>query len=124
MSLYVYQCTGAGEAPRDVRAMSKCSSEISVPWSGLTHCRLVNGIITKYRVLYRANSGGQEQSEDYTLRDGQNWMNRGEITLTRLSSSANYSIAVAAVNENGDVGQSSVAVITGTHQCNSIICIL
>ena len=124
MSLYVYQCTGAGEAPRDVRTMSKYSSEISVQWSGLTNCRLVNGIITKYRVLYRANSGDQEQSEDYTLRDGQNWMSGGEITLTGLSSSTNYSIAVAAVNENGDVGLRSVAVITGTHQCNSIISIL
>ena len=122
MSLYVYQCTGAGEAPRDVRTMSKCSSEISVQWSGLTNCRLVNGIITKYRVLYTANSGDQEL--DFTLRDDQNWMSGGEITLTGLSSSTNYSIAVAAVNENGDVGLRSVAVITGTHQCNSIISIL
>ena len=101
------------------------SSEISVQWSGLTNCRLVNGIITKYRVLYTAaNSGGQEQSEDYTLSDDQNWMSGGEITLTGLSSSTNYSISVAAVNENGDVGLRSVAVITGTHQCNSIISIL
>ena len=123
--MYVYQCTGAGEAPRDVRTMSKCSSEISVQWSGLTNCRLVNGIITKYRVLYTAaNSGDQEQSEDYTLRDGQNWMSGGEITLTGLSSSTNYSIAVAAVNENGDVGQSSAAVRTRTDQCNRFIPII
>ena len=93
------------------------SSEISVQWSGLTNCRLVNGIITKYRVLYTAaNSGGQEQSEDYTLRDGQNWMNGGEITLTRLSSSTNYSISVAAVNENGDVGVRSAPVVEQTQQ--------
>ena len=93
------------------------SSEISVQWSGLTNCRRVNGIITKYRVLYTAaNSGGQEQSEDYTLRDDQNWMSGGEITLTRLSSSTNYSIAVAAVNENGDVGLPSTAVVEQTQQ--------
>ena len=105
--------------------MSKCSSEISVQWSGLTNCRLVNGIITKYRVLYTAaNSGDQEQSEDYTLRDDQNWMSGGEITLTGLSSSTNYSIAVAAVNENGDVGQSSAAVRTRTDQCNMFIPII
>ena len=100
------------------------SSEISVQWSGLTNCRLVNGIITKYRVLYTANSGDQEQSEDYTLRDGQNWMSGGEITLTRLSSSTYYSISVAAVNENGDVGLPSAPVRTRTDQCNSIISIL
>ena len=98
------------------------SSEISVQWSGLTNCRLVNGIITKYRVLYTAaNSGDQEQSEDHTLRDDQNWMSGGEITLTRLSSSTYYSISVAAVNENGDVGLPSAPVRTRTDQCNSII---
>ena len=91
------------------------SSEISVQWSGLTNCRLVNGRITRYRVLY------QEQSEDYTLRDGQDWMSGGEITLTGLSSSTNYSIAVAAVNEKGDVGRRSVAVRARAHQCTNPI---
>ena len=101
------------------------SSEISVQWSGLNNCRLVNGIITKYRVLYTAaNSGDQEQSEDYTLRDDQNWMSGGEITLTGLSSSTYYSISVAAVNENGDVGQSSTSVRTRTDQCNRFIPII
>ena len=97
------------------------SSEISVQWSGLANCRLVNGIITNYRVLYTANSGDQEQSEDYTLRDDQNWMSGGRVTLTGLSSSTYYSISVAAVNENEDVGQSSTSVRTRTDQCNSII---
>ena len=98
------------------------SSEISVQWSGLTNCRLVNGIITKYRVLYRAaNSGDQEQSEDYTLRDGQNWMSGGQITLTRLDPSTYYSISVAAVNEKDNVGLPSASVRTRTDQCNSII---
>ena len=32
--------TGVGEAPRDVKTMSKCSSEISVQWSGLTNLSL------------------------------------------------------------------------------------
>ena len=97
------------------------SSEISVQWSGHTDCRLVNGIITKYRVLYTAaNSGGQEQGEDYTLRDDQNWMSGGRVTLTRLDPSTYYSIAVAAVNENGDVGLPSTSVRTRTDQCNDI----
>ena len=55
---------------------------------------------------------------DFTLEDGQNWMSGGEITLTGLSSSINYSIAVAAVNENGDVGLRSESLRTRTNQCN------
>ena len=102
-------------------AEAQSSSEITVQWSGLTNCRLVNGHITRYRVLYTANNGDQEQSEDYTLGDGQNWMSGGQITLTGLSSSTNYSIAVAAVNENGDVGLRSESVRTRTHQCNALI---
>ena len=35
-----------------------------------------------------------------------------------------YSISVAAVNENGDVGQSSAAVRTRTDQCNRFIPII
>ena len=118
---YLY-VTGAGEAPRNVSAEVQSSSEISVQWSGLTNCRLVNGIITNYKVLYRAaNSGDQEQSEDYTLREDQNWMSGGRVTLTRLDPSTYYSIAVAAVNEKDNVGQSSTSVRTRTDQCNRFI---
>ena len=55
---------------------------------------------------------------DFTLEDGQNLMSGGEITLTGLSSSTNYSIAVAAVNENGNVGLRSESLRTRTNQCN------
>ena len=111
-------CTGAAEAPRDVRTQSECFSQVIVlQWSGLSNCRLVNGHITQYRVLYTATSDDQSQSKDYTLGDDQNWMSGGQITLTGLSSFTNYSISVAAVNENGDVGLYSESVITKTHQC-------
>ena len=107
-------CTGAREAPGDVRAETESSTEISVQWSGLSNCRLVNGRITQYRVQYTAND---TMTRDYTLGDGENWRSGGRVTLTGLTPSTNYSISVAAVNENGDVGVYSDPVTTMTHQC-------
>ncbi|CAI8054851.1 Protein sidekick-1, partial [Geodia barretti] len=94
--------TSAGEAPGDVRAEAESSTEISVQWSGLSNCRLVNGRITKYRVQYETCS--TTETRDYTLGDSENWNSGGRVTLTGLSPFTNYSISVAAVNENGDVG--------------------
>ena len=104
-------CTGAREAPGDVRAEAESSTEISVQWSGLSNCRLVNGRITQYRVRYTGST------KDYALGDGEDWRNGGRVTLTGLTPSTNYSISVAAVNENGDVGLYSDPVTTMTHQC-------
>ena len=95
-------CTGAGEAPGDVRAEAESSTEISVQWSGLSNCRLVNGPITKYRVQFTTN--GRAETVDQVLGDGEDWRSGGRVTLTGLTSLTNYSISVAAVNENGDVG--------------------
>ena len=94
--------TGAGEAPGDVRAEAESPTEISVQWSGLSNCRLVNGRITQYRVQFTAN--GRAETVDQVLGDGEDWMSGGRVTLTGLTSLTNYSISVAAVNENGDVG--------------------
>ena len=100
--LIVHVFTGAGEAPGDVRAEAESSTEISVQWSGLSNCRLVNGPITQYRVQFTAN--GRAETVDQVLGDGEDWMSGGRVTLTGLTSLTNYSISVAAVNENGDVG--------------------
>ncbi|CAI8013922.1 Tenascin-R [Geodia barretti] len=94
--------TSAGEAPGDVRAEAESSTEISVQWSGLSNCRLVNGPITQYRVQFTAN--GRAETVDQVLGDGEDWMSGGRVTLTGLTSLTNYSISVAAVNENADVG--------------------
>ena len=115
MSVCVY--TGAREAPGDVRAEAESFTEISVQWSGLSNCRLVNGRITQYRVQYTAND---TMTRDYTLGDGESWRSGGLVTLTGLTPSTNYSISVAAVNENGDVGLYSDPVTTMTHQCITI----
>ena len=115
--MYVVLCvfTGAGEAPGDVRAEAESPTEISVQWSGLSNCSLANGRITQYRVQYETCS--TTETRDYTLGDGENWRSGGRVTLTGLTPSTNYSISVAAVNENGDVGVYSDPVTTMTHQC-------
>ena len=56
-------------------------------------------------------------SKHQELRDGEDWMSRGEIILTGLTPFTTYSIAVAAVNENGGIGLYSDSVITMTPHC-------
>ena len=101
-------CSGAGEAPGNVVAESEGLTEISVQWSGLSTCRLVNGAIAKYRVQYRVTGWNESRLEDVEA-DG-DWREGGS-ELTPLTS---YSISVAAVNENGDVGVFSDPVTTVT----------
>ena len=101
---------GAGEAPGGVRAEAESSTEISVQWSGLSTCRLVNGNIIKYRVRFRV-SGGDETGEMETEGD---WKEGGRVVLTGLIPLSNYSISVAALNQNGDVGPYSDPVTERT----------
>ena len=104
---------GAGEAPGGVRAEAESSTEISVQWSGLSTCRLVNGNIIKYRVRFRV-SGGNETREMETEGD---WKEGGRVVLTGLIPLSNYSISVAALNQNGDVGPYSDPVTERTQNC-------
>ena len=114
----MHVCTGAGEAPGDVRAEAESPTEISVQWSGLSNCRLVNGPITKYRVQFTTN--GRTETVDQVLGDEEDWMSRGQVTLTGLTSLTNYSISVAAVNENGDVGLYSDPLTVLTLQASKL----
>ena len=107
--------TGPGEAPGNVRAETVSSTEISVQWNGLSTCRLVNGLIVKYRVQLKTCC--VTETRDRELRDGENWSSGGDILLTGLTSLTNYSIEVAAVNENGDIGPYSDPITAVTHQC-------
>ena len=107
--------TGPGEAPGNVRAEAVSSTEISVQWNGLSTCRLVNGLIVSYRVQFIVND--TTNTRDRELRDGEDWGSGGDISLTGLAPSTIYSIEVAAVNENGDVGPYSDPITTVTHPC-------
>ena len=77
------------------------STAISVQWDGLTPCRLANGHIVKYRVQYTAASSGEVKTVDHS---GEWNVVGAETLLTELTPFTNYSIQVAAVNEQGDVG--------------------
>ena len=107
-------CAGPGEAPGNVRAEAVSSTEISVQWNGLSTCRLVNGLIVSYRV--RITASDRVDVRERELRDGEDWRNGGDISLTGLTPSSSYSITVAAVNEKGDVGPYSDPVTIHTLQ--------
>ena len=93
--------TGATVAPRSVTATVVSSTVISVQWDGLDPCRHVNGLIVLYRVQYTEVASGVVQSKD--VAGEWNVMN-AETSLTGLTPSTSYSIQVAAVNVEGDVG--------------------
>ena len=88
-------------APRNVRATVVSSTVISVQWDGLSPCSQVNGLIVEYRVQYTAESSGVVQSID---QSGEWNVIGAEASLTGLTPYTNYSIQVAVVNEQGDIG--------------------
>ena len=106
----LYLSTEAAVAPSNVTAISKSSTAILVEWEGLTQCGLVNGHIVGYRVQYGVQSGGLVLTKAVTG----NWSSGGETDLTGLTPSTNYTIAVAAVNEEGTVGLYSDAIAIPT----------
>ena len=105
--------TGPGEAPGNVRAEAVSSTEISVQWNGLSTCRLVNGLIVSYRVQFTVNGNTTEMKEQDS-RDREDPTSGGQILLTGLTPLTNYSIVVAAMNENGDIGPYSSPVTERT----------
>ena len=92
---------GATVAPRNVTATVVSTTEISVQWDDLTPCRHVNGLIELYRVQYTEVASGVVQSKDVV---GDWNIINAETSLTGLAPFTSYSIQVAAVNEEGDVG--------------------
>ena len=112
-------CTGAAVAPSNVRATAESSTVISVQWDGLTPCRLVNGLIVKYRVQYTPQSDGMTQSKDQTAAG--DYETGAETSLTGLTPFTNYFIRVAAVNEEGDVGIYSDPITEQTLEDSKII---
>ena len=111
--------------PRNVTAKVVSSTVISVQWDGLTPCSQVNGLIVEYRVQYTAESSGVVQSIDVA---GEWNVMEAQTSLTGLTPYTNYSIQVAAVNEQGDIGLYSDPIIIQTleegksHFQNSINC--
>ena len=96
-----FTCTDATVAPRSVTATVVSSTVIIVQWDGLDPCRHVNGLIVLYRVQYTEVASGVVLSKN--VAGEWNVMN-AETSLTGLTPFTSYSIQVAAVNEEGDVG--------------------
>ena len=103
---------GSTAVPGNVSATALSSTVISVQWSGLSHCRLVNGLIVKYRVQWRSQESGE--LVESTKEVSGNWSSGGETALTGLTPSTNYSISVAGINQQGDVGVYSQHVTVRT----------
>ena len=111
LTLLNTHCTGATVSPRNVRATVVSSTVISVQWDGLSLCSQVNGLIVEYRVQYTAESSGVVQSID---QNGEWNVTGAEASLTGLTPYTNYSIQVAAVNEQGDMGRYSDPITVQT----------
>ena len=91
------------------------STVITIQWDGLRPCRHVNGLIVLYRVQYTEVASGVVQSKD----EAGEWnVMNAETSLTGLSTFTSYSIQVAAVNEEGDVGLYSEPLIRRTRKFN------
>ena len=88
-------CTGAAIPPANVMVTVVNSTAITVQWNAPSGpCRAINGRITSYSIRYTIQPNGQTTLQSDGL----------EITLTGLTPFTEYSIEVAAVNENDDVG--------------------
>ena len=111
---YVVYCLikGAAESPSSPSAINHTSTTITLQWSGLQTCRLVNGVIVKYRVQYAAQPSGSVQSTDQSV----DCRNITEMVLTELTPFTTYSIQVAAINEEGDVGMYSGPISEMTNE--------
>ena len=111
--VYKQHSIGATVAPRNIMTTAESSTVITVQWDGLTPCRHANGLIVLYRVQYTEVDSGVVQSKDVA---GEWDIMDAETSLTGLTPSTNYSIQVAAVNQEGDVGLYSNSLTERTLQ--------
>ena len=91
------------------------STTISVQWDEVP-CLQQNSIITGYTVRYEPASGGEPSNEPITGTDRM-------TSLTDLLPFTDYSIEVAAVNSNNDMGPFSTAVMEHTPAASEFYCI-
>ena len=76
---------------------------------------VVNGLIVRYRVEYTANS--RTQSTEEATDDPRSG---AQTTLTGLTPFTNYSIRVAGVNEEGDIGVYSDPITEQTEESSEL----
>ena len=97
--------TGATAPPNNVKAITHTSSSILIVWGPIEPCRDRSGNIVAYHVKYQA-SGGSVETEVVSGVGSAG----GQVLLEELPLFTNYSIQVAAVNSQSDVGVFSAVV--------------
>ena len=86
---------------------------ISVQWDGPEPCRHANGRIVLYRIQYTEVVSGVVQIKD----EPGDWdVVNVETSLTGLTPFTNYSIQLAAVNEEDEVGVYSDPLVRQTDE--------
>ena len=100
-------------APNNVTSTIVNSTAIIVQWNGLSSCTEINGLIVEYTVKYMAEPSGVVQS---LVHPGEWNVVGAQVSLTGLTPFTNYSIQVAAVNEEGDVGPYSDPIMEQTKE--------
>ena len=89
------------------------STVITVQWDGLDPCIHANGRIVLYRVQYTEVASGVVKSVNVT---GEWNVDNAMTSLTELTPITNYSIQVAAVNEEDEVGVYSDPLVRQTNE--------
>ena len=89
-------------------------------WKTIAICEYVNGPIYKYIVQYTSQPNGTLQIKDKTTDKrsrSQQWVPmKMNISLTELTPHTNYSIQIAALNTQGNVGPYSAPIIGQTDE--------
>ena len=102
---YINLLSGAAAPPSDVEVTVQSSKSILVQWGPIENCRDRNGNIVGYHIRYQA-SGGSVETEVVSGVGSAG----GQVLLEGLTPFTDYSIQVAAVNNQSDVGVFSAVI--------------
>ena len=106
----VFTAADAPPAVGEITAQSPTS--ILVQWDPISRCQDINGNIIGYSISYLALPDGPTETE---LVPG-TWNVGGQVTLSGLSPFTEYSIQIAAVNNQSEVGVYSDPITRQTHE--------
>ena len=95
------------------------SYNLTLSVRGVTMCRYLNGLTDNYRVQYSTQPNGIIQTQDKPIQQiDQAIKNVMKITLTGLTPFTTYSVQVALVNVQGDIGPYSAPVEARTAEAS------
>jgi len=108
------QCllTAADAPPAVVEITAQSPTSIVVQWDPISRCQDINGNIIGYSISYLAFPDGPTETE---LVPG-TWNVGGQVTLGGLTPFTEYSVQVATVNNQSEVGVYSDPVTRQTHE--------